>query len=73
MSKGNTYRTCFVPLCKSTTIKTLAKLFFYVLQDQNMRKKLFNSAYRTDEPGKWSYFCCQDHFNVSIRKTFFMF
>lgn len=72
MSKGSIYKTCFVPLCKSTTIKTPAKLFFYVPQDQNMRKKWFNSAHRTDEPGKWSYFCCQDHFDVSIGKTFFM-
>jgi len=58
MSKGNSYKTCFVPLCKST--------FFYVPQAENVRKKWFKSAHRIDEPGKWNYFCCEDHFDVGI-------
>lgn len=72
MSKRNTYKTCFVPLCKSTTIKTPHKLFFYVPQAENVRKKWFKSAHRANEPGKWSYFCCQDHFDVSIILIHFM-
>ena len=39
MSKGNIYKMCFVPLCKSTTIKTSEKLFFYAPQAENVKKK----------------------------------
>jgi len=73
MSKAKTYKTCFVPLCKSTVIKTPDKLFFYVPQDKNVRKRWFESAHRTDEPRKWNYFCCQDHFDVSVMKTCFFY
>lgn len=50
MSKGNTYKTYFISLCKNTTIKTPNKLFFYIPQDKNVRKKCFKSAYCVDEP-----------------------
>ena len=64
MSKGSMYKTYFVPLYKSTTIKTPEKLFFQVPQAE--RKKWFKSSHRVDELGKWNYFCCEDHFDVRI-------
>jgi len=41
-------------------------LFFYVPQAENVRKKWFKSAHRIDEPGKWNYFCYEEHFDVGI-------
>ena len=41
MSKGNTYKTYFVSLYKSTTTKTSEKLFFYVYaQAERVRLKM---------------------------------
>jgi len=52
MSKGNTYKTCFVPLYKSTTTKISEKLFFYAPQTESVRKKWFKTAHRVNESGK---------------------
>ena len=57
---------CFVPVCKSTTIKIPEKLFFYVPQVENVKKECFKSVHHIDEPGKWNYFCCEDHFDIGI-------
>ncbi|XP_076680150.1 uncharacterized protein LOC143375178 [Andrena cerasifolii] len=64
MSKKTTYKWCFVPECKSTTIKTPDKVFFFMPQDVKLRKMWFTSARRADEPGKSNYYCCQDHFDL---------
>lgn len=58
------YRTCFVPLCKNTTIKTPHKIFFVVPKDLKMRQKWFDIVRRSDLPTLSRYYCCEDHFDV---------
>lgn len=65
--KNTSYRTCFVPLCTNTTLKNPSKLFFTVPKDQKLRKKWFQIANRRDPPTTSRYYCCEDHFDVSIR------
>lgn len=60
-------KNCVLYLC----VKVLKYQLNYVLQDKNMRKKWFNNVHRTDKLGKWSQFCCQDHFNV-LRNIFML-
>ena len=64
MNKGNVQN--FVPMYKSTTIKIPEKLFFYVSQAENVKKEWFKSVHRVDEPRKWNYFYCEDHFDVGF-------
>ena len=60
---------CFVPGCKSTTISTPNKRFLSVPKGEK-RVKWLSQARR--EPVGISLIstmhCCEDHFNVSIRK-----
>lgn len=66
MSEKRKYKSCFVPNCGSSTIKTPNKLFFCVPKNENTRKKWFKVARRSDQPKQNNtYYCCQDHFNVS--------
>lgn len=63
------YKYCVVPQCKSTTIKTPNKLFIYVPNNKQIRKKWLKLA-RKDDANRLStdsrmYFC-EDHFDVSI-------
>lgn len=63
------YYVCFVPKCTNTTIKTKDKLFITMPSDKKARK-LWWAAARRDEPLKnHAYYCCEDHFDVSINTT----
>ncbi|KAJ8981825.1 hypothetical protein NQ317_003868 [Molorchus minor] len=42
------YKYCLVPQCKITTIKTLNKLFIYVPNNEQIRKKWLKLARRDD-------------------------
>ncbi|KAJ8985930.1 hypothetical protein NQ317_010687 [Molorchus minor] len=42
------YKYCLVPQCKSTTIKTPNKLFIYVPNNEQIRKKWLKLARRDD-------------------------
>lgn len=70
MNKKQTYRWCFVPLCRNTQLKRPEKLFIRVPSNEKMRRLWFKIAHRTDEPTKSNYYCCEDHFNVSNRYDF---
>ncbi|XP_071649786.1 uncharacterized protein [Temnothorax longispinosus] len=65
MATIKTYRTCFVPLCGSTTKSTPNKVFATVPQDVTLRKKWFNAVRRDNlKNSKSNFFCCEDHFNL---------
>ncbi|XP_011870776.1 PREDICTED: uncharacterized protein LOC105563636, partial [Vollenhovia emeryi] len=64
--KKCSYKWCFVPLCKSTTIHTPSKIFVSVPKG-DIRKKWFEIARRNDASSislSTSLFCCQDHFHL---------
>lgn len=66
MSTVNNYKTCFVPQCTNTTIKTPEKLFFHMPKKANVMKAWFKAARRADTPNATThYYCCEDHFTVS--------
>ncbi|KAJ8974941.1 hypothetical protein NQ317_008418 [Molorchus minor] len=62
------YKYCLVPQCKSTTIKTPNKLFIYVPNNEQIRKKWLKLARRDDaqslSTNSRMYFCA-DHFDAS--------
>lgn len=64
--KNKARKVCFVPLCNSSSVKNPSKLFFNVPKDVNMKKKWFQVAHREYLPSTSNFFCCEDHFNVSI-------
>ncbi|KAL3271349.1 hypothetical protein HHI36_021835 [Cryptolaemus montrouzieri] len=61
------YKYCLVPQCKSTSIKTPNKLFIYVPNNKQMRKKWLKLARRDDAHSlsinSRMYFC-EDHFDL---------
>ncbi|KAJ8983997.1 hypothetical protein NQ317_006850 [Molorchus minor] len=61
------YKYCLVPQCKSTTIKTPNKLFIYVPNNEQIRKKWLKLARRDDvhslSTNSRMYFCA-DHFDI---------
>lgn len=67
MDKKTYKKRCFVPLCNNDNHKNPDKIFFSVPKDPDIRKKWFQVSRRADfnSLNKTSYFCCQDHFNVS--------
>ncbi|KAJ8976334.1 hypothetical protein NQ317_017777 [Molorchus minor] len=64
------YKYCIVPQCKSTTRKTPNKLFIYVPNSEQIRKKWLKLARRDDvhslSTNSRMYFCA-DHFDVCKR------
>nr|XP_034194773.1 uncharacterized protein LOC117610999 [Osmia lignaria] len=64
MSKQQTYRWCFVPLCLSIQLKNPEKLFIQVPRNEKVRNLWFKAAHRTDQPTNSNYYCCEDHFNL---------
>ena len=61
------YRCCFVPRCTNTTVTTRHKSFITMPRDKKVRKMWWTAARRADSMGtKTNYFCCEDHFDVSI-------
>ena len=65
MSKVGGYRVCFVPLCLNSSIKTPEKKFLHVPNDINRRNKWFQAVRRLNNKSKSSFYCCEDHFDVS--------
>lgn len=66
MSNLKSYRSCFVPLCTNTTKATPDKMFLNVPQDVKRRNKWFQAVHRDNPQTKSIFFCCEDHFDVSI-------
>ena len=66
MSKQVFVKRCFVPMCDNNDKTNPDKIFFCLPKDLEMKKKWFKAARRVDLPSKTIYFCCQDHFNVSV-------
>ncbi|XP_043485167.1 uncharacterized protein LOC122513005 [Leptopilina heterotoma] len=65
MSESKTFKSCFIPLCGSSSVKTPNKLFFCAPKDEKMRLKWFQIARRNDSPkAKYTYYCCEDHFSI---------
>ena len=65
--KDHSYKYCFVPMCKNTTVSTPEKLFFNVPSNANVRKQWFDAAHREDKvSSKTICHACEDHFIVSF-------
>lgn len=58
---------CFVPGCKNTS-KNSNKKFVSVPMKEERRLKWFEAVGRKMYATKTVFFCCEDHFNVSIAK-----
>ncbi|XP_028176892.1 uncharacterized protein LOC114364789 [Ostrinia furnacalis] len=61
------YKYCIVPQCTSTSIKTPNKLFIYVPNNQQMRKKWLTLARKYNAhclSTKSRMYFCEDHFNL---------
>ncbi|XP_050559537.1 uncharacterized protein LOC118278943 isoform X12 [Spodoptera frugiperda] len=61
-----TYRTCAVPMCRSTSIKYPDKLFIHVPKCPKRRKQWLQLARRNPmlTSDKSTIFFCEDHFNL---------
>ena len=65
----HSYKCCFVPMCKNTTVSTPEKIFFNVPSTADIRKQWFDAAHREDKvSAKTKCFACEDHFIVSNYK-----
>ncbi|XP_047527061.1 uncharacterized protein LOC125064183 [Vanessa atalanta] len=61
------YKYCIVPQCESTTIKTPDKLFIYVPNNKEIRRKWLKMARRQDAltlSTNSSIYFCEDHFDL---------
>ena len=65
-SRATSYRCCFVPKCGNTSKKQPDKVFVCVPKDKKVKKKWFKVSNRLTKPTDSNYFCCEDHFDVSI-------
>jgi len=59
-------------MCPNTQIKTPHKIFVQVPAEEKRRELWFKAAHRADKPTKSCYYCCEDHFNVSISIIIFV-
>ena len=72
MERNKCYRWCFVPKCKSTSVKNPEKIFLCVPKGEP-RKKWYKTVRRDMCPTTSltsTIYCCEDHFNVSIYFNF---
>ena len=60
------YRCCLVPLCKNTSQNQPQKVFLQVPKDEKLTKKWFERANRQYYVSNSHFFCCEDHFDVSL-------
>lgn len=67
MEEKSNYRGCFVPLCPSTQKLFPNKIFVSLPKDIKERVIWFRKARRKDDPTNSNFYCCEDHFNVSIQ------
>lgn len=61
------YRACFVPLCGKNSKNSPSKVFIHFPNDPQKKKLWFKLARRSDNLTNSHFYCCEDHFNVSIR------
>ncbi|KAJ8671172.1 hypothetical protein QAD02_002431 [Eretmocerus hayati] len=63
-SNFEVYKSCFVPDCNNTTVKTPKKIFVR-LPSNELKHKLWRSAVETPEKkAKKTKYCCEDHFDL---------
>ena len=65
-NKSIYYKYCIVPLCKTTTIRTLNKIFIRLLYDSG-RSKWLKACRRNEKDAisqKSVLLVCEDHFNA---------
>ena len=65
--QGKVYKSCFVPGCQSSTLKTRQKLFVSVPTNIALRRRWAAMARRVDAKTLKStsqWYCCEDHFEV---------
>ena len=60
------YRCFFVPLCKTTSQNQPQKVFLQVPKDKKLKKKWFERSNRQYYVRNSHFFCCEDHFDVSL-------
>lgn len=75
MSPKKCYKYCIVPGCSNTTVKTPEKIFISVPYNEEIRKKWCDAIRRNNKitpplSNKTHRYCCEDHFNVSVRCFF---
>lgn len=56
---------CFVPMCQNTELKNPDKVFITVPKSDELRRQWFRAAHREFLGSKSSFYCCEDHFDVS--------
>lgn len=68
MSENTANKWCFVPGCTNTSKNSPNKIFISVPKNLKRKKKWFAAARRDlkDVSIKTSFYCCEDHFNVSL-------
>lgn len=66
MEQKKYYRICFVPECKNNEKKCPEKIFVSVPKDNKKPKLWFTQARRSYQQTSSNFYCCEDHFNVSI-------
>ena len=69
MSFDTGRKWCFVPKCQSTSTKMSSKMFLAVPRQISVRRQWAKMARRDDANTITStapWFCCEDHFNVSM-------
>lgn len=72
-AKRKPFRSCIVPMCTNTSIKTPEKLFVPVPKGENIRKQWVKMIRRDGEFSPQSgLYCCEDHFDVSILETIYL-
>lgn len=65
-SKSSIHKVCLVPQCTNTSKTKPDKLFISVPTSVELRTQWQVAMGRTSFPDKSRWFCCQDHFDVSL-------
>lgn len=68
---NSSYKYCFVPKCSNTTKSTPGKIFITVPKG-DVRKKWIQQTRRDSDSTslKSTFYCCEDHFDVSFVNNF---
>lgn len=70
--RKGTYKYCFVPKCKSTTLKNPSKIFVCVPKGK-IREKWIKQVRREPNTSLTTvFYCCEDHFNVNTVINFLL-
>lgn len=60
-------RWCFVPRCKNTSRNAPHKIFVSVPATYERKVLWFKAARRALPKSSTKFYCCEDHFNVSVK------